>query len=147
MKLLFKNICIIALCVALAICFVSCERDLTTNSFDSVKDFKNAIKHNPSHYNGKSVSVKGTIAKTDSEILLGSSIYFFDISQVQIRDEVKNNTNISIIISDAMQLSVLETGDRVVICGTVTISDGEIYLDNCEYTMIETFEEIIERLE
>lgn len=165
MKKYFKNICIMSLCAALAICAVSCRRGLdietdnateTTDTeisdhegdlFDSVKDLKNAIKHNPSQYNGKVVSVKGTIAKIDSEILLGSSIYFSDISQVQIRHEVKTNPNFRIIISDEIQRSVLETGDKVVIHGTVIISDGEIYLDGCEYTMIETFEEIIGRLE
>ena len=159
MKKYFKNVCIIVLSVSIMLCFVSCERGFTTettetessnyegNSFDTVKALNNAIKHNPSHYNGKEVSVEGTISKTDSKILLGSSIYFSDISQVQIRHEVKTNPNIRIIISDEIQIAVLGTGDKVSIRGTVTISNGEIYLDNCEYTMIETFEEIIGGLE
>jgi hypothetical protein len=117
------------------------------DSFESAKALNIAIKHNPSHYNGKVVSVTGTIAKTDSEMLLGSSSYWSGISRTEIRYKVKSNPNFRIVMSDEIQQSVLETGDKVEICGTVTISDGEIYLDNCEYTMIETFEEIVGRLE
>lgn len=118
----------------------------TTDSFDSAEELINAIKHNPKFYNGKVVSVRGSIGNLSDSLILGNTGYWEGMGKTSFNSNLKRKPYIAVVISDDIQQSVVETGDRVRINGTVTIANGEIYLDNCEYTMIETFEEIMNRL-
>ena len=120
----------------------------TTDSFASAADLINAVKHNPSYYNGKAVTVKGLILKDYDDIIVGNlKGLWSQMSETILRTNILKNPNIRVSIEDELQRSVVETGDRIKVYGTVTISDGEVYLDNCEYTMIETYEELLERME
>ena len=157
MKTYIPMFLMIALCVALLFC-VSCANnsgspDMTEITsaeqtddgdpftFSTVSELKNAIKKNPKYYNDEEITILGTAMTIDSEVLLvdfsGSSLGAMD------RYEIRQDTNryITILIPDDVLLTVLETGDYIRLSGTVKISDGEIYLDDCEYTMIKTYEE------
>ena len=107
----------------------------TADTFANTKELMNAIKHNPSHYNGKAVVVEGIVEKRDNEITL------WTYKQSSLKYERSQAPSIIIIISDPLQQSVLEWGDYIKLQGTVTISNGEVYLDNCTYTMIQTSNE------
>ena len=107
----------------------------TTDTFANTEELLNAIKHNPSHYNGKVIAVEGIVEKREYEITLWKykeSAFKYDRAQAP---------SIIIIISDPLQQSVLGWGDYIKLQGTVTISNGEVYLDNCTYTMIKTSDE------
>lgn len=110
-------------------------------TFSTVSELKNAIKKNPKYYNNKEITIQGTICDRDSGLLLvdfnGSSIGVKEYAEIR-----KNSSRyIAIVIPDDVLSAVLETGDYIKLNGTVRISEGEIYLDNCEYTMITTRDE------
>ena len=150
-----KRILSFSLCVILSFSLFSCvEQDNnigeteTANmddndpyTFSTVSELKNAIKKNPKHYNNKDITIQGTIMKVDSDTLLvdfsGSTLGAME------RYEIKKDSSryIAIVIPDDILSAVLETGDYIKLSGTVRISEGEIYLDNCEYTMIATRDE------
>lgn len=103
-------------------------------SFNTVADLLAAIKADPYKYANKEVQVKGTLAKCEDILAL------VDISEplssyygVELRYQVKNNPSINIKITDDILYSVAEHNDHLQITGTVKISNGEIYLDNCTY--------------
>lgn len=111
------------------------DGDLFT--FESVDELKVAIKKEPKYYNDMQVTVKGTAIAYDSVLLVDFSGSDFGAME---RYEAKKNS-ITIIITDDILYSVLETGDYIEVYGTVKISNGEFYLDNCRYTMIKTANE------
>ena len=157
MKLMLLKLMSVALCVTLAFSFCSCEFyykshgkmetsiDVSTSiyndedpfAFGSVDELKNAIKKEPKYYNDMQVTVKGTAIAYDSVLLVDFSGSDFGTME---RYEAKKNS-ITIIITDDILYSVLETGDYIEVYGTVKISNGEFYLDNCRYTMIKTANE------
>ena len=149
-----KRVLIIALCVILIFCFVSCElidnevetETETTSVFDdndpytfeTVADLLTAIKKNFEQYENMQVSVKGSILKKDDCLFLtqlrgdGGAMFQY---------EALRSTNITITTLNDKAATVLDNGDYVKIFGTVKISDTEIYLDNCEYEMIKSIYE------
>lgn len=141
-----KRLLSIILCIVFVLGLASCQRDdteespasaETVGSFDTVEDFKIAIKKNPTHYVDKQVSVKGYVDK------LGSSTYTWLVDAHTEKNELTDDSiaRISVYITDDLLLTVVGDGDFIEISGTVTVSNGEIYLDNCTYTMITTYEE------
>ena len=112
----------------------------TTDTFANTQELMNAIKHNPSHYNGKVVLVEGFVEKTEDKIILGLNDGS-GAGRYGIVLSIRKNPNFRIIVTNQLQQSVLGDGDRIKLQGTVTISNGEVYLDNCTYTMIETYDE------
>lgn len=118
-------------------------------SFNSVEALMTAIKKNPTEYNNKQVKVVGTVIKTDHE---GASYIVdddgYDFSSITSNYDVQysvwkktqkeQGSIISVVITDDIQYTVVESGDYVKMYGTVKISNGEIYLANCEYSMIAT---------
>lgn len=137
--------------------FLNSDPDNVTysDSFNSVKELNAAIKKNPTYYNNKRIKVVGTIIKYDNED--GNS---FDLETYIVDDNgsdfstyddfdfyiwMRYNRNsegiIPIEITDDLQYTVVETGDYVKMYGTVKISNGEIYLTDCEYSMIATRDE------
>lgn len=106
----------------------------TTDTFANTEELMNAIKHNPSHYNGKVVVVEGIVKKTNDEISLANFNDRYSSGSIGRL----TSPYIRICILDTLQQSVVDYGDHIKLKGTVTISNGEIYLDNCTYTMIAT---------
>jgi hypothetical protein len=114
-----------------------------------IAELRIAIKKNPTEYNNKQATLKGTILKEDGKTILldyhrsttsgvtGSGLLF----GVRQRAEAKNKPSIEVILSDTIQSYVVESWDYVELTGTVKISDGEIYLDNCQCTIIIANEE------
>ena len=138
------------LCIVFIFCLVSCQDDGSANteessaytepvaSFETVKDFKIAIKKNPTSYIDKRVLVKGYM---DKLVLMNT---FTRLSDVHTESDELKDPNIPIIevfILDPTLRTVVEDGDYIEICGTVSVSDGEICLKDCTYTMITTNEE------
>lgn len=121
----------------------ACEDQTDDNdpfTFSTVSELKNAIKKNPKFYCDKEIAVKGTAVKMDN----GFRLVDFNGSKLEGMERYAIRTTssyIAIIIPDDILLSVLETGDYISLNGIVGIAEGEIYLDDCEYAMIETQEE------
>ncbi|MEE0969612.1 MAG: hypothetical protein U0M06_09600 [Clostridia bacterium] len=118
-----------------------------SDSFNSVKELNAAIKKNPTYYNNKRIKVVGTIYKDDDDNVIAddngydfSAFTHFDY-RIWARREENSKGIISIEITDDLQNTVVETGDYVKMYGTVIISNGEIYLTDCEYSMIATRDE------
>ena len=141
-----RRILSILLCMVLALGLTSCrnqepvpdsqegvtERTEPIASFDSVKEFKIAIKKEPTLYDGKTVSVKG-----NAHILL-SSVWLFD--EIPGRDELwGDKPRVEVVITDSVVL--VEEGDYIEICGIVKISSDGLYLRECTYTTISAYEE------
>ena len=161
----FKSTCIIALCVALSCCAVSCEVGEPTETaeavnatetntapkenqftFKTVNDLVVAIKRNPSVYANEKITVKGTVLKkndhnaicdlSDIPDYLSSSLEY-DVREYRIyRNCKENNSGIDIVFGDDLSYSVVTAGDYVELCGTVQISNGEIKIDNCKCEII-----------
>lgn len=120
-----------------------------SDSFDTVDELMVAIKKHPTEYVGKQVKVVGTILKDEeggSVTLSDVHLDYEDIINAErynflVHYYSRNYPSIATIIADDVQYTVLETGDYVKMYGTVTISNGEIYLSNCEYSMITTRDE------
>ena len=150
-----KRVLILVLCVILILCFVSCELigdetetetettsvidDNDPYTFESVADLIIAIKKYPSQYEDKQITVKGLILKNTDGITLRDKLWDGD----SLIDELngKKSPQITILMSTETKITLLESGDRVKIIGTIKISDVEIYLDNCEYEMIKSIYE------
>ena len=157
-KTILGKLLSITLCLIFCFIFCSCEfcrinygstntsnylgtsinKDDDPFTFESVDELKIAIKKEPKYYNNKQVTVKGTaIAYEDCILLVDFNGTDFGAME---RYESKKNS-VVIIIPDDVLYSVLETGDYIEVNGTVAISDGKTYLDNCDYTMIATCKE------
>ena len=150
-----KKVLSIIFCIGIIFCLASCQfikpkppQDSTNSesnstntepvaSFNTVEDFKVEIKKNPTLYNDKQVSVKGY---ANELTLLNKKVWLYDVLLAD--DELYDDRpRIEVIITDSVLLAVVEDGDYIEVCGTVTISNGEIYLSNCTYTMITPYEE------
>lgn len=122
--------------------------------FDSVEALLYAIKREPDKYNGATIKVVGTIYKSLDETLLvdftatsenvPSSTEVTGDSLLKMYNIKNSNNRINIMISNDAQYAVAETGDYVKIYGTLKITRDSIYINNCEYDLIASFDERIE---
>lgn len=140
MKKCFSILSVIAVLLS---CLSSCSNEKnkeSTTYFGTVSELLSAIKHDPYNYIDKEIQVKGTFCKFESD----KSALLFDrsltsdgdpSSGVSFRYEARRSPNIDIKISDDILYTVAEDGDYITVSGTVKISDGKIYLDNCTYTL------------
>lgn len=118
--------------------------DTSSYSFNAVDKLLNAIKMKPTEYNNVEVCVVGTMCKSESDnitALVDLEELPSASSGVVFRYAVRNNPNVTVKIADDIMYTVLETGDYIKICGVVKITNGEIYLDNCTYTIITPVDE------
>lgn len=110
--------------------------------FSSVNELYLAIKSNPTAYNNKQVKVYGMLFtyKTSNksiglidykgeEFPSSSSL----LAGVFLDEKIEAKTGIKVTLSNDLEYTVAETGDYVNLYGTVKISNGEIYLDKCQY--------------
>lgn len=139
----------ILLCIVFLFCLASCQPQDTNPTppeeskdvHSDVTDFKRNLKKNPHQYIDTQVTLKGTVIQYDTKI------YLIDCADNEIgqgvswRYEIKKNEYITAFIPDEVKLAVLEDGDYIEISGVLKMADGEFYLDNCDYTLIKTFEE------
>lgn len=141
-----KRLLSIILCTVLIISFVSCNSGDNTESnsvtidpiasFDTVEEFKIAVKKDPKLYKDKQVAVKGYANERNP---IHKEVWLYD--ELLADDELYDGrVRIKVDITDSVLLDVVEDGDYIEIYGTVKISDGEIYLGNCTYNMITTNE-------
>ena len=144
-----KRILSILLCIVFCLGLSACNRadtdpteettattdDNDPNTFETVAKAKAAIKKEPSRYENNRITVKGSVLKRDNGIILSDAR---GDGGVMFRAEALRSPNITIIMSDEKLVALLESGDYVKITGTVKISDAEIYLDACEYEMIDS---------
>lgn len=169
MKNIIIKIYCIALCIVTVFCFASCKTEnpssptverpsstverpsstvesssSTVEKLSPIADLLQAIKKNPTKYNNKSVSLKGTIYKKDGITLLldfHDDIDFELTGGVQERYEAQRHPSIEVILLDNIQSYVVESWDYVKITGTIKITSEKIYLANCECTIILTKDE------
>lgn len=140
MKKCFSILSVIAV---LLCCLSSCSNEKnkeSTTYFGTVSELLSAIKHDPYNYIDKDIQVQGTFCKfeNDKNALLFDRSLTSDgdsSSGVAFRYEARRSPNIDIMISDDILYTVAEDGDYITVSGTVKISDGKIYLDNCTYTL------------
>ena len=122
--------------------------------FTSVKDLLYAIKHEPDKYNNAKVKILGTMQKGYDGLLYEARLVDFTAdstnmsideslsSQYQFRKTLDSSSSkINVLISNDAQFSVAEDGDYVKLYGSVTITRDEIYITNCEYSLIATLSE------
>jgi hypothetical protein len=115
-------------------------------TFSSVNSLVVAIKKKPHEYINKEITVFGTIVHSKEHYTgicdADSTEYLsnesgFDVQEYRrYRSWKEDNKGIDIIIGDKLLYACAESGDYVELCGTVIISNGELYLDNCEYEII-----------
>ena len=108
-----------------------------TATFDTVEEFKIAIKKDPSKYEGKRVSVKGY---ANEYTLQNKHVWLYD-NLLPDDQKYDDRPRIKVVITDSLKLSVIEDGDYIDLNGVVTITSEETYLNHCTYTMIRTNEE------
>ena len=114
-------------------CWVACV-EIVVAPFVLMLD-KKRTKKNLDQYENMQVSVKGFVLDIDEHITLT------DVpgdGGVKHRYDAKNSAKITLIMMNEKKMTVLDEGDHVRISGTVKISDIEIYLDNCDYEMIQS---------
>ena len=119
-----------------------------SDSFTSVNSLLNAVQKNPNAYNNKQVKVVGTMV-SDIVSVGNRLVAIFDMSynetipslhSAEGRYWAENKYNskkmIDIVFADDAPSALLNTKDYVKIYGTVRISNGEVYLSNCDYEVI-----------
>ena len=117
--------------------------------FPSVNALISAIKKNPEAYHNKQVKVFGmllTYNTYDSNKKYIKFVSLFDYKNenisfspddyaaeylMRIKSETKEAIDVK--LSSDLQYTVAETGDYVNLYGIVKITNGEIYLDKCQY--------------
>lgn len=117
-----------------------------SNLIDTVEELKIAIKKNPYEYADTQVSINGTIyIHIDNGIKTIRLVdYFGDMRGIGGSTSFEVGLYASPKIEIKMSndsYCLFETGDYVNMIGTVKISNGMIYLDDCKYTTILTHEE------
>ena len=125
--------------------------------FESIEDLRYAIKHSPDKYNNAKVKVIGNIYKQNTTTYLidyalkSSDFDWMDEPKVSLFEYwtiVDNYPNraIEVIITNDSQRLVAESGDLVKMYGTVKITTYGIFLSNCTYDLIATFEERVQNV-
>ena len=114
--------------------------------FSSVNALLTAIKKNPEAYHNKQVKVFGMILTCNKLGKTTKTVHVFDYKGEDVnfstssgdalylmltKDEAKELIEIN--LSSDLQYTVAETGEYVNLYGTVKITNGEIYLDKCQY--------------
>ena len=116
-------------------------------SFNSVNELLTAVKDRPWAYNNMQVKVLGTLYNEYFDVC---DPYLVDYENgesfpdniisgelatyIWMKKKKDANQLIDIILASDTQFTVAESGDSVKMYGTVVISNGEIYLDNCKYS-------------
>ena len=141
-----KKLLILLLSVIMIFSLSSCQKteQIPTEiieTFDTVEEFKIAIKKDPHKYTDKRISVTGYANTLFKGYSSAYKVFLFD--NLPADDELLDDrVRIEIVITDNVKLAVLEDGDFIKLDGIVTFSyDGNIYLNHCTYTMIKTNEE------
>jgi hypothetical protein len=125
-------------------------------SFNSVEELNYAIKKAPFEYVDRLVKVTGTVYKKDDGVCYLIDLYgvkFPDSSGITSADSfslryyalrpIRESRYIVIKIPDSFLFAAIDTGDYINIYGSVTQSQGEMCLINCEYNVIATAHERI----
>lgn len=128
--------------------YLSKDPDNVTYSyeFSSVNALLTAIKKNPEAYHNKQVKIFGMILTYEHETFNRKEIALIDYKNEDIsfsfndfearylkRNKIEAKEAIEVTLSNDLQYTVAETGDYVNFYGTVKITNGEIYLDKCQY--------------
>lgn len=122
---------------------------LYTDSFETVSALMTAIKKNPTAYNDKRIKLLGTVLKVQDENVMALSDYYYFFSK-DVSESSADYTagflyreyeSIRIKITNTFQSAAIASGDYVKLYGTVKVSKGEIYLDDCECSIVVTRDE------
>ena len=109
-------------------------------SFDNVKDLLTAIKTSPSAYYGKAVKVVGWVDKelTSYETHLASDgkTDLSSANRHQFWLAEQDGYSVDIVFQSELDYAALASCDYVKLYGTVSVSDGTIYLSDCVYELI-----------
>lgn len=145
----------VILCI-LCSCLPSCANDSTVTvetinptrfddkdsyTFTSIEEFKKTAKANRRNYDNKRITVYGTYMTSDNRSILGDDHSYKSTltgTDLMKRAEISRNVNLHtvIVFSDNVSQTTLESGDYLVLEGTVVFADGDIYLDDCIYEIL-----------
>ena len=133
MKKMTLRLCALIMCIIPFFVFTACKGNgeienssasSQSEEYTPIKDLLSAIKKNPTEYNDKKVSIKGTILKEEGKTVLldyhqnissetgevtGSDLLF----GVQQRYEAKSKPSIEVVLLDNIQSYVVESWDYV----------------------------------
>lgn len=116
--------------------------------FSSVNALITAIKKNPEAYHNKQVKVFGMLLTyegydSNKDYVKFLSLFDYNGENVSFNEnyearsfyynKIEAKQAIDVTLSSDLQYTVAETGDYVNLYGTVKITNGEIYLDKCQY--------------
>lgn len=160
-----KKILRIVLCIVLCFVLFSCgeqnkkiETDASdipvinkdnVHKFDSIANFKSAVKKDAEKYENMQVSVKGSILKNNGKIvIIENQLTEEQLTSINSGGEfsirhsrekiIEQSIHMVVIIPNDKKVAILDDGDYVEIYGTVKISNTGIYLDSCDYEMIQS---------
>ena len=101
--------------------------------FESVLDLKEAIKSNPSFYEGKTISVIGYYNYNDYSYYNKYSSIYNSLSSSNSPSGLSYE-----IIIDNYTKAILDDADHILLTGTIRANyDGELYLDDCKVEILE----------
>lgn len=113
--------------------------------FSSVNALLTAIKKNPTAYHNQQIKVYGMLFTYEHETFNRKEIALIDYKGEELpdtdgfkarffkNDKIEAKQAIEVTLSSDLQYTVAETGDYVNLYGIVRITNGEIYLDKCQY--------------
>jgi hypothetical protein len=156
MNKFFSSFLSMTLCIISAFCLSSCETD-TPNPNDVsnsnttgvsygtyIKDLKLAIKKNPTEYIHNRITLKGMIAHQNGETFI-LDYHNTTTNSLQghfLGSGLLDKSAFKIVLKNTLENSLLESWDYVELSGTIAISNGKIYLDNCECDILVANEEL-----
>ena len=163
-----KKVLSIVLCVVLCLALFSCGEESETSEkdasdthiinkdnvhkFDSIANLKSAVKKDAEKYENMQVSVKGSILKNNGKIvIIENQLTEEQLTSINSGGEfsirhsrekiIEQSIHMAVIILNDKKVAILDDGDYVEIYGTVKISNTGIYLDSCDYEMIQSIYE------
>ena len=120
------------------------DQSNTSETFTDVASLLYAIKRNSAHYDGKRVTVTGTVAKID-ELLLIDCSNVSDLksmtSGVAYRAWLKDVANIEATLNNKLKNTYMETGDLAIVSGKINVTNDNITLHIDDYKLITLCEE------
>lgn len=156
MKKLIVRFLILIFMLPFAVCLSSCE-DNTPYSISSsqsmneslgtyINDLKLNIKKNPTDYVGQQITLNGMIILKDGETFIldyhNHTGYTLEESATMTRAGILDKYAFKIVLAENIENSLLESMDYVELNGKITISNGEILLNDCECKILVASEEI-----
>lgn len=114
----------------------------SVEKYEPIKELLLAIKKNPTEYNNKEVTIKGTFLEENGETVLldyhqKKAVDSDEITGsvrfgVEERHQARQKTKITVVLKKEVSSYVIDSWDYIEVTGTVKITEAGIYLDDCQ---------------